>query len=169
MMDKTKRMTTITMLIAISILFQLVEAMIPVPVPIPGFKLGLANIVGLITLYLFNGKIMLEVNLMRVILAALLRGTLFGTGFWLSLSGMILSTLVMIVAYKKSPLSMYGVSVAGSVFHSIGQVAAITFIYNQFFMQAILPILILLAIPTGIFMAFIGKSVVKNIHITYEK
>ena len=46
MMSKTKKMTTITMLIAISILFHMIESMIPIPVPIPGFKLGLANIVG---------------------------------------------------------------------------------------------------------------------------
>ena len=63
MMSKTKKMTTITMLIAISILFHMIESMIPIPVPIPGFKLGLANIVGLIALYLFDEKVMLEVNL----------------------------------------------------------------------------------------------------------
>ena len=81
MMSKTKKMTTITMLIAISILFHMIESMIPIPVPIPGFKLGLSNIVGLIALYLFDEKVMLEVNLMRVLLASLLRGVLFGTGF----------------------------------------------------------------------------------------
>lgn len=164
-MDKTKKMTTITMLVAISILFQLIETMIPVPIPVPGFKLGFANIVGLITLYMFDGKVMLKVNLMRVVLTALLRGTLFGTSFWLSLCGSMLSTVVMILAYNKSSMSIYGVSVAGSVFHSIGQVVAITIIYNQFFMQAILPVLIVLAIPTGLLMAFIGSGVLKSIHV----
>lgn len=165
MMSKTKRMTTITMLIAISILFHMVESMIPVPVPIPGFKLGLANIVGLIALYLFDGKVMLEVNILRVILASLLRGMLFGTSFWLSLCGVLFSSFITILAYRKSPLSIYGVSVAGSVFHSVGQVIAVTFIYQQFFMQAILPILMILAIPTGLSMALISKQVLKRIHV----
>ena len=49
MMSKTKRMTTITMLIALSIIFHMVESMIPIPLPVPGFRLGLANIVGLFT------------------------------------------------------------------------------------------------------------------------
>ncbi len=161
MMNKTKKMTTITMLIAISILFHMVESMIPVPVPVPGFRLGLANIVGLVALYLFDAKVMLSVNLMRVLLASLLRGILFGTGFWLSFVGVILSSIACIIA-KKSPMSIYGVSVAGSVFHSIGQVIVVTIIYQQFFMQAVLPILILLGIPTGLFIAHIAKSVIKR-------
>lgn len=164
-MNRTKRMTTITMLVAISILFHMIESMIPVPVPVPGFKLGLANIVGLIALYLFNGKVMLEINLMRVVVASLLRGTLFATGFWLSLCGVILSSIAMILAYRFSKMSMYGVSVAGSTFHAVGQVIAVTWIYQQFFMQAMLPLLILLGIPTGLMMAYIGRAVEKRIHV----
>ena len=159
MMSKTKKMTTITMLIAISILFHMIESMIPIPVPIPGFKLGLANIVGLIALYLFDEKVMLEVNLMRVLLASLLRGVLFGTGFWLSLCGTLLSCVACIIAKRYTPMSIYGVSVAGSSFHAIGQVIAITYIYHQFFMQAILPVLILLGIPTGLCMALLANQV----------
>ena len=101
---------------------------------------------------------------MRVVFASLLRGVLFGTGFWLSLCGVILSSLACIIAYKKSPMSIFGVSVAGSVFHAIGQVIAVTFIYAQFFMQAILPLLILAGIPTGLLIAFIASQVLKRIH-----
>ena len=111
-MSRTQRMTTITMLTAISILFHMIESMIPVPVPVPGFKLGLANIVALIAYYLFDAKVMLSVNLMRVVLASLLRGMLFGTGFWLSMCGVLLSTLACILA-RRTPMSIYGVSVGG--------------------------------------------------------
>ncbi|MEG1475685.1 MAG: Gx transporter family protein [Longicatena sp.] len=164
-MNKTKKMTTITMLVAISILFHMIESMIPLPIPIPGFKLGLANIVGLVALYLFDSKVMLEVNVLRVILASLLRGILFGTGFYLSMSGVLLSCLACVIAYKKTSMSIFGVSVAGSVFHAVGQVLAVSFIYQQFFMQAMLPVLMILAIPTGLGMAFISKQVLKRIHI----
>ena len=167
-MNVTKKMTTITMLLAISILFSLVESMIPIPLPIPGFKLGLANIVGLITLYMFGGKVMIEINFMRVIFVSLLRGTLLGTGFWVSLCGLMVSTIITILAYKKSPMTIYGVSVAGSVTHSIGQVIVITLIYNQFFMQAILPALIILAIPTGLGMALISKAVLIRMKVVYQ-
>lgn len=165
MTSSTKRMTQITMLIALSIVFHMVESMVPVPVPIPGFKLGLANIVGLVALYMFGARVMLEVNIMRVLFASLLRGMLFGTGFWLSLTGVLLSSIMTILAYKKSPMSMYGVSVCGSVFHSVGQVIAVTFIYGQFFMQAILPLLILLGIPTGLGIAILAKPVLKRVQL----
>ncbi|MEG0274752.1 MAG: Gx transporter family protein [Longicatena sp.] len=164
MIKSTKNMTTITMLIAISIIFHMVESMVPLPIPIPGFRLGLANIVGLIALYLFDAKTMISINVMRVVLASLLRGVIFGTGFWLSLCGVMLSSLACIIAKKKSPMSMFGVSVAGSVFHSVGQVIAVTFIYQQFFMQAVLPILTLLSIPTGLFVALMAQQVLKRIH-----
>ena len=93
MMNKTKKMTTITMLVALSVLFHMVESMIPLPLPVPGFRLGLANIVGLIALYLFNFKIMIGVNLTRVIFASLLKGTLFGTGFYEDMKKGVFSTI----------------------------------------------------------------------------
>ena len=163
MMSKTKRMTTITMLIALSIIFHMVESMIPIPLPVPGFRLGLANIVGLVAFYLFNSRVFIEVNFMRVLLASLLRGTLFGTGFWLSLCGVSFSCLACIVARKQTSMTIYGVSVIGSVFHCIGQFVDVTFIYEQFFMQAILPLLTLLAIPTGLFVALVAKQVISRI------
>lgn len=164
--SKTKRMTTIAMLISISVVFHMIESMIPIPLPIPGFRLGLANIIGLITLYMLDARIMLTVNIMRVLLASLLRGILFGSGFWLSLSGVLLSSCASILAYKKTPMSMYGVSMAGSVFHAVGQVVVITWMYQQFFMQAVLPILIFLGLPTGFLIACIAKEVLKRIKIT---
>lgn len=163
MMTKTKRMMYITMLIAISILFHLVESMIPIPLPIPGFKLGLANIVGLVALYLYDARIMLGVNLMRVLLASLMRGILFAPGFWLSLCGVMLSSCAAIIAKHKSPMTIFGVSCASSAFHVIGQVIAVTFLYQQFLMGALLPILLLLSIPTGIFTGFLAKQVLQRI------
>ena len=158
-MTKTKRMVNITMLVAISILFHLIESQIPIPVPIPGFKLGLANIVGLIALYMYDAKVMLGVNLTRVIVASLLRGMLFAPGFWLSLCGIILSSVAAILAKRFSPMSVYGVSCASSAFHVIGQVIAVTMLYSQFLMGALLPILLLLSIPTGLFTGMLAKQV----------
>lgn len=164
-MMKTKRMMYITMLIAISILFHLIESMIPVPVPIPGFKLGLANIVGLIALYMYDAKTMFTVNFMRVILASLMRGILFAPGFWLSLSGVLLSSGIAVIAKKYSPMTIFGVSCASSAFHVIGQVIAVTLLYNQFLMGALLPILLLLSIPTGLFTGLLANQVLKRIMI----
>lgn len=162
---KTKRMMYITMLIAISILFHLIESMIPLPLPIPGFKLGLANIVGLIALYMYDAKIMLTVNVMRVLLASLMRGILFAPGFWLSLCGVMLSSCAAIIVKHKTPMTVFGVSAASSAFHVIGQVIAVTILYSQFLMGALLPILLILSIPTGLFTGFLAKQVLNRIQI----
>ncbi len=164
-MRDIRKMTQVTMLISISILFHILESMVYLPIPIPGFKLGLANIVGLVTLYHYGVHTMIQVNLFRVLLASLLRGLLFGTAFWLSLCGVLCSMIVAIIAYKKTPMSFYGVSVASSVFHVIGQMIAVSFLYQQLLMGYLLPILMLLAIPTGIGVAYIGKEVQKRLAI----
>lgn len=155
----------IAMLMAISILFHLIESMIPIPLPIPGFKLGLANIVGLVALYLYGAKIMISVNLMRVLLASLLRGILFAPGFWLSLSGVLLSSGAAIIAKHKSSMTLYGISCASSACHVVGQVIAVTMLYQQFLMGALLPMLLLLSIPTGLFTGFLAKQVLDRIQI----
>ncbi|MEG0842110.1 MAG: Gx transporter family protein [Erysipelotrichaceae bacterium] len=162
-MNKTKKMMNVTMLIALAILFHLIESMIPLPIPVPGFKLGLANIIGLIALYRYGFKEMLEVNIMRVLLASLLRGIIFGTPFYLSLGGVLLSSLAAYIAYKKTSMSIYGVSVACSTFHCVGQVIVVTMIYNQFLMAALLPVLLVLSIPTGLVTGYLGNQVLIRI------
>ena len=162
-MSRTKRWIQLAMLSALAILFHMIESMIPIPLPIPGFKLGLANIVGLIALYQMDAKAMLLVNVLRVLLASLLRGILFGTPFWLSITGVLLSSFMAIWASRHTPLSIYGVSMVASVFHSIGQMIMVTFIYQQYLMGAILPLLMVLSIPTGILIGYLADQVQKRI------
>lgn len=148
------------MLLTMSILLQLIEPGLPLPVP--GVKLGLANIMGLVTLYMFNEKDMLVVNLLRVLLASLLRGTLFGTAFWLSLTGVLLSTVMVILLKKLTPMSIIGLSVASSVFHCLGQILAITVIWENVMMVTYLPMMWILSVPTGILTGTLSKQVLKR-------
>lgn len=162
-MNRTKRLTAFTMLCALAILFHYVESFVVIPLPVPGFRLGLANIITLITLYLFDARAMFAVSLMRVVFASLLQGMLFATAFWLSLSGVLLSCLAMAIATRCRCFSIYGVSVLGSVFHCIGQVIAVTWIYQQFFMQALLPLLCALGILSGLLIGALAHQVLTRI------
>lgn len=155
-------MTTITMLLAMSILLHMIESMIPIPIPVPGVKLGFANIIGLITYYLFGFKIMFTMNIMRVLLASLMRGILFGTPFWLSLGGVILSSLMMTMFAKTTKMSTLGVSVASATFHCIGQILVAMIIIKTVFMMFYLPVLLFLSVPTGIFTGMIAKQVLSR-------
>ena len=161
-MSKIKEMTLLSMFIALAILLHMVEAAIPLPIFIPGFKLGFANIVGLCAWKMFDFKMMIKVNGLRIIFASLFSGTIFNVGFYLSIAGFLLSTIAMAIAARFSKMSLYGISVAGSVFHNVGQVLLISIIYEQFFMQTFLPFLILLAIPTGSIMAFMSLQIMNR-------
>jgi heptaprenyl diphosphate synthase len=160
-LSATRRLTLITMLLAMSILMHMVEPTIPLP--IPGVKLGLANIMGLIALILFGEKTMLSINFMRVILASLLRGILFGTGFWLSMGGVLISSIVTILFYRQQKLSIIGLSVASSAFHGLGQILVLMFINQTVLMVYWLPVLWFSSVPTGYLTGSLSRSILSRI------
>ncbi len=159
--SKIRRMTIVTMLLAMSIVFHMLEPSIPLPVP--GVKLGLANILGLIALYMYSYKEMFAINFTRVLIASLLRGIIFGTGFWLSLSGVVLSSVMVVLLKRTTSLSVIGLSVASATFHNIGQILAIMVIWNSFMMIYWLPAMIWMSIPTGIVTGTLAFQVLKRI------
>lgn len=162
-LNATRRLTLITMLMAMSLLVHMIEA--SVPLPIPGVKLGLANIMGLIALLLFDAKTMLSINVMRVVLGSLLRGILFGTGFWLSLGGVLISSIVTILAYRQRKLSIIGISVASSAFHGLGQILVLMFINQTILMVYWLPVLWISAVPTGYLTGRLSHAMLQRIRI----
>lgn len=159
-----KKSVILAFLVAAGILLQLLESFVGVFMIVPGYKIGLANIAGLFALYMYDEKFMAYVSLLRIFLSSLMQGTLFSVSFWLSLSGGLLACLAMIIAYKSRVFSIYGVSILGASFHNIGQVIAITWIYQQYFMQLFLPILLALSIVSGILIAVICKKVLNHIN-----
>src|SRR5690554_5082540 len=159
--QRVRKMTLVTMLLAMSIVFHMLEPTILLPVP--GVKLGLANIFGLIAHFLFDVNEMLGINFMRVIIASLLRGIIFGTGFWLSLSCVFLSSMVVIFFYRYSKLSLVGLSMAAAAFHNVGQILAIIVIWSSIFLIYWLPPMIWLSIPTGILTGTLAKESIRRV------
>lgn len=158
---RIKRMIELTMLLALGVIFHYIEGLIELPA-IPGVRLGFANIIGLICLYIYGPKEMFEINLGRVVFGSLLSGSIFSTGFFLSLSGVLLCSIVSAIAYKKTSLSIFGLSVLSGVMHGVGQIICVMFIYDTVNMIYYLPILTLTAIPTGLFTAYIAYLVLKH-------
>lgn len=161
-MMKTKEITIGAMLSACAILLHMLESMIPLPIALPFFRLGFANIAGLIALYLYGPKMMFSVNFIRVIFASLIRGTIFSTGFYLSLSGVLCASIISMIAYYSKVFTVYGVSMLAGVFHALGQMIAITFIYQQFFMVSLLPMLNIAAIASGYLIGMLSFQVLKR-------
>lgn len=159
----TRRMVVLALLIAAGILLQLIESFFPVVMIVPGYKLGLANICSLYALYAFGSREMVIVMLLRVFLSCLAQGTLFSVPFILSLSGSVLAALAMALAKKAGIFSIYGVSVAGAAAHTFGQVIAVTLLYQQYFMQLFLPVLLALSIVSGLCIALLCSALLKRV------
>lgn len=160
---KTQRLTILTMLLGMGIIVNMLEP--EFIIGLPGIKLGLANVLGLIAYYLFSTKELFIVNGMRVLLASLLRGTfLVGTGFWLALIGTLLSCVAIILADKLTKMSPIGVSTASATFHNVGQILVIVFITQMPLMITWLPIMLITGVPTGILTGYLVMVIVERLH-----
>ena len=136
-------------MLALTLALSYMERLMPLQlvIPLPGIKLGLANIVTLIVLYMFQTKYAWIILVPRCCFAAAFGGG--ATGFWFSLCGGILALTVMMLARKTSGLSVYGVSILGAAAHNIGQILAAMVLMNSIYIGAYLPYLLLVSIVTG--------------------
>ena len=127
-----------------------------------GIRIGLANIIALITIRILGEKEMIIVNIMRVVISSLLRGLIFGSTFWISLGGVFLSSIALIILDKAKSSLMF-TSVICSVSHSVGQVLVVMMFYNQPAVAALLPYLLLGSIPMGFLTGYVAKMVLTRI------
>ncbi|HAA37743.1 MAG TPA: heptaprenyl diphosphate synthase [Firmicutes bacterium] len=150
---KTKKLTHLAMLITFALVIHTVESALPMP--IPGAKLGLANVITLLTFVLYGLGAAMFVSVCRTLLGSMFAGTFLAIGFYLSFSGAIVSTLIMAVGmyfWRRGKISLIAVSVLGAVAHNTTQVVvASAIIGNANLIRLYLPILLLLALPTGFF------------------
>ncbi|MDY3035133.1 MAG: Gx transporter family protein [Absicoccus sp.] len=159
----TRKSVNLGFLMAVGILLQLIESFVPIVMIVPGFKIGLANLASLFALMIYDKKSMWIVGMGRIFLSAILQGTLFSVAFWLSLSGGLLSLLAMSIGADVKVFSIYGISILGAAFHSVGQVIAVTWIYQQYFMQLFLPILLALSIVSGLVVAILSQKMLDRL------
>ena len=152
-----------------AIVIGIIESFIP-SIGIPGVKLGLANIIILITLYELGILEALFVDLARVFIVGLLRGTIFPMGFFMSLTGAIFSLGIMILFYlliKK--FSIIGVSVIGALFHVFGQILVAYLFLSTPYILYYLPVIAISAIVTGVFVGITANLIIKTKVIKKQK
>ncbi len=151
-MHNTKKMVLLALLIAMASVLHVVESWIPVPLPVPGIKLGLANIVSLIVIVIFGWRDAIYVAILRVLLASLFGGIFLGPAFAMSISGAIGSTAVMAYVYDSwyPKISLIGISIIGAVIHNMVQITVAALLVSSANLLWYLPYLILFALPTGL-------------------
>lgn len=160
-MNRTKKIALCGALVALALALSLVESTIPlgVIVPVPGIKLGLANVVTLVSLYLLGVQYAWAISIARVLLVFMMTGNV--TAMILSAFGAIFSLLAMILAKKAGAFSIFGVSIIGAACHNIGQISAAIFIMQSVGIVYYLPILLVTSIITGFLTASAADACLK--------
>lgn len=152
-----KKIAYVSLLVAIALIFSYVEILIPFNFGIPGVKLGLANVISIISIYLFGPYIALVIVVLRILLSGFLFGNLYSILY--SLCGGILSIIVMSVIKKTNKFSLYGVSMCGGVFHNIGQLIVAMITVNQMKISYYGPILIVSGMIMGLLVGFLSNQI----------
>lgn len=138
MKSHTRKITELAIFTAVAFIFSYIESLFPLPIPFPGIKLGLANLIIVLVLYRDGFEHAFIVSMIRNILNACTFGSLFS--FFYSLAGSILSLILMALLKNRKHLrlSTVGVSIAGGILHNIGQFAVASCLVG---FSAILPYL----------------------------
>lgn len=149
MNTNTRRLALCAVLTALALALSYMESFFPLSllVPLPGIKLGLANIVTLFALYTLGAGPAVLILLARCLLGALFAGNMNALIF--SLLGGVAAMGVMILLTRFRRLSVYGVSMGGAAAHNCGQVAAAVVTLGSRAPLAYLPVLLAVSLLTG--------------------
>lgn len=170
-MKNTKNLTRCALLTALALALSYIERFIPLQllVPLPGVKLGLANVVTMTALFFLGGREAFAILICRCFLGAVFGGGITGLAF--SLTGGLCAMTVMALVKKIPALSVFGVSILGAAAHNIGQILAASVLLGSWYVAGYLPLLLLTgivaglltgAMACGLFRALIALSFGKN-------
>lgn len=160
-LNRNKKIAIRGVLIALAMILSYIESFIPVSSAIPGIKLGLANIVTIYALDRLGVKDALVISLLRIFLSSFLFGNPAMMVY--SLSGALLSILVMSLLSRITKFGLIGISVAGAVSHNIAQCAAATLLLQNTNVMQYVPVLVLSGIAAGIITGIISAAVLKEV------
>lgn len=158
----TKRLTRLALLTAVALILFVVEAQIPSPVPIPGVKLGLANIVTVYAMFRFGPRDTLLVLLTRVGLGSVFAGSVMT--LWFSLAGGLLCWAAMVALRKiLTEQQLWVCGIIGAMCHNLGQMAVCLAVYRTWAVAVYIPALLLSGIVTGLFTGLTAQFLLKRL------
>lgn len=161
MTSKAYRLVILSLYVAMALILSYIESLIPLPLPIPGAKIGLPNIITLVSLLTLGWPLTLLVVIARILLS----GFLFGGGFSIvySLGGGLLSLLMMslLLHFFKDKISIILVSVFGAITHNLGQVIVAAIVVQTASLLLYFLFLMLLSIPTGLFIGITARELMR--------
>ncbi len=157
----TKKVAYGGVFLALALVASYLETLIPIQIGIPGVKLGLANGVIMVLLYVSDVKQTYAISIARILLAGFLFGNLMMIIY--SFAGGMLSLTVMVLLKKLGGFSSVGVSVAGGVAHNVGQLIVAALVLETAKMVYYFPVLLLSGTIAGILIGILSGEIVKRI------
>ena len=146
---------------ALALIFSYVESLTPIHFGIPGVKLGLANLIIVIALYKMSIKEAYILSIVRIVLAGFMFGNLFAILY--SLAGGMLSLTIMCVLKRVGKFSVFGISIAGGVFHNVGQLIMAAFVLESISIGYYFPVLLISGLVTGFVIGLISNEMMKRL------
>ena len=156
----TKKLTISALLVALAMILSYVEVLIPFNFGIPGIKLGLANLVVVVALYLLNARQALMISVVRILLVSFTFGNMAALLY--SITGGLLSFAVMVLCRRIKGLSTMSVSVAG-ISHNIGQILVAVFVVKNLNLLFYLPVLMIAGIITGLLIGLVAGLIIPSV------
>lgn len=162
-MKHTHKIAYLSIFSALAIIFGYVETLFPIFIGIPGIKLGLANLAVLFILHRYTWKDAAFVSVIRIVVIGFLFGNMFSILY--SLAGAALSILVMTLIRRNTQFSTIGISVAGGVFHNVGQLIVAMLIVENTSLIYYAPALLVSGVVTGSLIGILTQETLKRIRI----
>lgn len=161
---KTRRMTFLGLMVGYSLVLYIIESLIPNPLValFPGAKLGLSNIITLISLIVLGARDTLIILTIRVILSSIFAGPLSYLLF--SIGGAYISLVSMYLVSRIKGFSIIGVSIAGAIGHNIGQLLIASMIVENINMVGYLPFMLIASLVTGMFVGMVANYAVPKLN-----
>ncbi|MDD4370084.1 MAG: Gx transporter family protein [Anaerostipes sp.] len=157
----TKKIALNGLFVALALVVSYIEVLIPIPTGIPGIKIGLANGVIMVLIWLTTWKQALIVSVVRIVLAGLLFGNPVTIVY--SLAGGILSLIIMILLKKTKAFSPVGISAAGGVGHNVGQLTIAVLLMENAKIYLYLPVLLVSGTITGVVIGVLAGTLITKI------
>ncbi len=162
-MKRTAKIAEFSLFTALAFVFSYLESLIPLPLPFPGMKLGLANLVILIFLVRRGFRCALGLSLFRNLLVSLTFGNLFALAYSMAGSLLSLTAMELMRKYGSRDFSLISVSALGGILHNMGQLFVASLIIGPGSILWYLPILYFCGMITGLLIGFLSEQCIRRL------
>jgi len=169
MVETTQKDHVIAWLTALAIAIHILES--AVPTPLPGIKPGMANVVTLVALLVWDWRVAAWISLLRVLVGSLLIGTFLTPTFVMSLSGaccsLVALALLQALSRRSAALAIgpIGYSIVAAMLHMTGQFFAAYWLFIPHkALFHLLPVLLTMALIFGMVSGVIASRVIINLN-----